>query len=62
MYWQLGPLLILFTCTFTGCGPHHVEPMQISVTKYRCVNWFQTLAICDAEEICNDICKAERTK
>jgi hypothetical protein len=43
--------------TAWGCGPHHVAPIQVPVTKYSCINWVQTIAICDTQGECNQICK-----
>ncbi len=54
-----GLLLVLTTW---GCGPHHVQQVQMTITKYTCVNWIQTIAICDTQEQCNAVCKEAREK
>jgi len=46
----------LLTLTTYGCGPHHVSTVMVSTTKYTCVNWFQTIAICDTVAECNKTC------
>lgn len=52
----------LLMLTTAGCGPHHITTTQITITKYKCVNWLQTVAMCDTLEECNKICKEAAEK
>ncbi len=54
-------LALILILTNWGCGPHHVQPTQVPVTKYECVNWVQTIAICDTQQECNKICEDARS-
>jgi hypothetical protein len=50
----LGFLLCISTF---GCGPHHVEQVTVPAIKYKCQNWFQTVALCETLDDCNKVCK-----
>jgi hypothetical protein len=47
----------LLLLTTVGCGPHHVEQVTVTAIKYKCQNWFQTVALCETLDECNKVCK-----
>lgn len=47
---------MLLTFSTFGCGPHHVTTIQVAITRYQCVNWFQTIAMCETLDECNKVC------
>lgn len=61
MTWLNNAAATLLLLTQFGCGPHHVEQVTVTAIKYRCQNWFQTVALCETLEECNRTC-AEATK